>query len=309
MKKKVIIIISLIIFILIVFNTQLMASLKAEISVSSVDVKCGEDVIITLRFDEYKDIKEGINAYKATLDYNKEIFEEVEQEKFVCKNNWERLKYNKQTGEFVAIKKSGTNTPEDVVNITLKVKQDAKATVTDIKIKDIVASEGEKDIQIKETKVDINVIEDQEEKPEEPKVEKIRSDKYVIADNEIARILPETTVEEFKQNVTLENVTTEPKMVFTDEQGNILDDSSLVATGTKLKVGNNLRFTLIVIGDVDGNSKINLNDLAKMKLHIIDKEFLSGIKLKAADIDGNNLVTINDLAKIKLILIDKSESN
>ncbi|MCI8459979.1 MAG: hypothetical protein HFE81_01150, partial [Bacilli bacterium] len=138
---------------------------------------------------------------------------------------------------------------------------------------------------------------------------KIRSDKYVIADNEIARILPETTVEEFKQNVTLENVTTEPKMVFTDEQGNILDDSSLVATGTKLKVGNNLRFTLIVIGDVDGNSKINLNDLAKMKLHIIDKEFLSGIKLKAADIDGNNLVTINDLAKIKLILIDKSESN
>ena len=124
MKKNVIIIAVLIILIIVVCNVNLMASLNAQVSSSLTSVKGNDELVVTLRFDEYKDIKEGINAYKATLDYNKDIFEEVEQEKFVCKNNWERLKYNKQTGEFVAIKKSGTNTPEDVVNITLKVKQD-----------------------------------------------------------------------------------------------------------------------------------------------------------------------------------------
>lgn len=309
MKKKLIVIALLVVLIIIVFNVNLMASLKAKISSSSINVKEGEEINITLRFEEYKDIKEGINAYKATLDYDKNIFEEVEQDRFICKNNWEKLKYNKQTGEFVAIKKSGTKAPEDVVNVKLKVKQDVKATTTDVKIKNITASEGEKDIQIDETKISINIIEDQEEKPEEPKVEKIISDKYTIETDVITRILPETTVGQFKQNVTVENVTTEPKMVFTDSEGNILDDNSLIVTGTKLKVGNNLEYILIVIGDINGNSKIDIKDLAKMKLHIIDKELLEGIELKAADIDGNNLVTINDLAKMKLILIDKLELN
>ena len=165
MKKKVMIrlfiIVGLLISILLVVNIRSMASLKALIISPTKDLKGGQEVTITLKFDEYKEIKEGINAYKAILEYSDEIFEEVGQEKFICQNDWENLKYNKQTKEFVAIKKAGTNTPEDVVTITLKVKEGAKATTTDIKIKDIVTSEGEKDIPIEETKITINIIEEQ----------------------------------------------------------------------------------------------------------------------------------------------------
>lgn len=56
-------------------------------------------------------------------------------------------------------------------------------------------------------------------------------------------------------------------------------------------------------GDVDGDGKITVNDLAKIKLHCIEKELLTGDRLKAADIDGDGKVTVNDIAQIKLVLI------
>lgn len=96
-------------------------------------------------------------------------------------------------------------------------------------------------------------------------------------------------------------------MIFTDESGNVLQDDSLIKTGTKLKVGSTLQFTLVVIGDIDGDSEITVRDLAKMKLHLIEKELLTGKELKAADIDEDKDITVRDLARMKLILIDLLE--
>ena len=132
----------------------------------------------------------------------------------------------------------------------------------------------------------------------------ITSNKYTITENYIERILPNTTVTEFKTNVTLENVTTEPQIVFTDEQGKTLEENAIVTTGTKIKVGKTLQYTLSVIGDLDSDGKITINDMAKLKLHLIEEQLLEGTKLKSADIDNDGEITINDLAQMKLILID-----
>ena len=171
-------------------------------------------------------------------------------------------------------------------------------------ITDIVTSEGEKDINIVEIKTTINIIEDQTEKPEEPKQEKITSNKYTITENHIERILPNTSVAQFKANVTLENVTTQPQIVFTSEEGTLLAEDEIVTTGTKIKVGKTLQYTLSVIGDIDSDGKITINDLAKLKLHLIEKQLLEGIKLKSADINNDGKITLDDLAQMKLILID-----
>lgn len=303
--------------ILITINVQASNSLKAVMQSSKNELKKTEEVEITLKLDEYQNIKDGINAYKATLEYDETIFEEVLQSNFTCKNNWEMLKYNKDTKEFVAIKKAGSTTPEVVASITLKVKEEVEPKVTEVKTKDIVTSDGKNDINVDETKVEINIIKEQDTKPEEPDVpvepdeptkpEKITSEKYNIEEGYISRIVPKTTVAEFKQNVVLENVTTNPQMVFTDENGNALQESDQIRTGTKLKVGKTLQFILIVIGDIDKTSEIEINDLAQMKLHLIGKEKLTGIELKAADIDGDNEITINDLAQMKLVLINLLE--
>lgn len=304
MGKKIGIIIVLIILMLLANNVLATADMTAQTTASTNELKGGQEVTITLRFDKYQQIRKGLNAYQATLEYDKNIFEEVKQEDFKCLSGWEKLQYNQATGEFVAIKKVGSKTPEDIVSITLRTKQEAKATTTDIKVKDIVTSEGEKDIFIVETNATINIIEDQTEKPEEPKQEKITSNKYTILGDYIDRILPNTSVAQFKENVTLENVTTEPKIVFTSHEGMPLAEDEIITTGTKIKVGKTLQYTLVVIGDIDSDGKITINDIAKLKLHIIEEQLLEGIKLKSADIDNDGQVTINDLAQMKLILID-----
>lgn len=290
--------------ILITIKVQASDGLKASVQSSKNEIKKTEEIVITLKLDEYQNIKNGINAYKATLEYDEDIFEEVLEKDFESKNNWEMLKYNKDTKELVAIKKAGSTVPEEVAEVKLKAKEEIEPKTTEIKVKDIVTSDGKKDIEVEEAKVAVNVIKEQEEKPEEPeKPEKITSQKYRIEKDYIERIAPKTTVAKFKQNVTLENVTTNPQMVFTDENGNELQDNSFITTGTKLKVGSSLQFTLIVIGDIDRNSEITINCLARIKLHLIGSELLTGIELKAADMDDDKEITINDLAQMKLFLI------
>ncbi len=59
-----------------------------------------------------------------------------------------------------------------------------------------------------------------------------------------------------------------------------------------------------IIGDVDGDGEITVNDLAKLKLHLIGKEILTNSNsLRTADTDRDGEITINDLARLKLNLI------
>ncbi len=303
-KKIIISMIILIVSLLLTYNLVTADTIKLEAKVSSTEteIKGQQELTITFSLDKYNEIEKGINAYKATLVYDKNIFEEVLEKDFKSQNYWEQLKYNKETGEFVAIKKAGSISPEDIVKIDLKAKKDLKAGKTEIKITDVVSSEGKADIQINEAKVEIDIIEDQEEIPDVPenpdKPDKITSNKYKIEQNYILRILPETTIKQFKENVTTDN-----EIVFIDEYGNTMTDNEIISTGVKIKVGKTLQYTLIVIGDIDKDTKITINDIAKLKLHLIESEILTGIELKAGYIDNDDEVTINDLAQLKLILI------
>ena len=92
-----------------------------------------------------------------------------------------------------------------------------------------------------------------------------------------------------------------------DKTGNVLGNDAVLATGMTLKVGDKLQFTLVVTGDIDGNGELGITDLAKLKLHYIEQELLTGIALKSADVDGNGEITITDLAQLKLALIGLME--
>ena len=86
-----------------------------------------------------------------------------------------------------------------------------------------------------------------------------------------------------------------------------MQEDDLITTSSKVKVGNNLEYTLIVNGDMDEDGEITVNDIAKMKLHLLKKTLLEGNPLKAANIDEEEGVEINDLARLKLILIGLRE--
>ena len=74
MKKKIIMVIGFMILILLASNLLAAGNLTANLGNSVNELKGGETLTITLRFDEYQQIKNGLNAYQATLEYNKNIF-------------------------------------------------------------------------------------------------------------------------------------------------------------------------------------------------------------------------------------------
>ena len=45
----------------------------------------------------------------------------------------------------------------------------------------------------------------------------------------------------------------------------------------KLKVGDSLEFSLVVIGDINEDGKITVTDLAQLKFHYVEKIILQGI--------------------------------
>ena len=303
--KKYMYLIGLIIFCSIATTVLAIATtdnIEAKLIASKEELEAGEEVVVTLKFDKYNEIIKGINAFKATLQYDEEIFEKVAQSNFTTQNDWEELKYNAETKELVAIKKAGSKKEEDILQLKLKVKNEVEPKKTDIEIIEIVTSEGKEDLFMEPATIHVDIIKEQTTLPEEP--DKITSKKYKIENGYIERILPKTTVAEFKQNVT-----TNQEIVFIDEIGNTLNESDFISTGIKIKVGNTLNYTLVVIGDIDRDTQITINDLAQEKLHLIDYKTLTGIELKAADVDGDGDVTINDIAQMKLILIDLFKLN
>ena len=142
-------------------SVQAASGITAILENEKIESKSGDEVVVTLRLDNYEEINKGVNVYKATLDYDKNVFEEVSQSNFQTQNNWEELKFNKDTGEFIAIKRIGSKAQEEIVKIKLKVKDNAHAGKGDILIKDIVISEGKEDKILEESKSTIDIIQDQ----------------------------------------------------------------------------------------------------------------------------------------------------
>ncbi len=145
---------------------------------------------------------------------------------------------------------------------------------------------------------------------DKPDTSDVKSDKYKVESECISGITANITVSEFKENIECGQ-----QFELIDKDGKKLDNNSIITTETIVKLADGKQYTLIVNGDLDCDGQITINDLAKMKLHIIQIENLTGNKLKSANMDSDTEITINDLAQIKLILIgfkykkDKNEKN
>ncbi|MCI8273738.1 MAG: hypothetical protein HFJ55_06635 [Clostridia bacterium] len=157
--RKVVSIIITIIF-LILTSTISYADTNVDWTLSSETQKLYEEetIVLTLKMEKLESISKGVNAYKAKLQYDENIFEEVRQEDFKSLNKWDKLKYNPSTKEFVAISVEGVTNKQEIIDVTLKVKKGAKAGKTSISVTDIVCSEGKKDIEGTQVSKEVEII-------------------------------------------------------------------------------------------------------------------------------------------------------
>ena len=170
-KRKFISVLSVLILSLSCMVVQAASGIKTTVEQDKTEVKAGETLTLTMRLDDYQKIDKGVNAYKATLQYNRDVFEEVEQSDFQSLNDWERLRFNPKTGELVAIKRAGSKTAEAVMTVTLTVKKDIKAGVEEVTLQEVVTSEGKVDIKGSNAGAQVDIIEKQDDPKDNPKGE------------------------------------------------------------------------------------------------------------------------------------------
>lgn len=143
----------------------------------------------------------------------------------------------------------------------------------------------------------VNVV----EVPIKIEVNKDSENTYIINEDEeiICNIQPETTVKEFRETIT----TNSEKFEIYDVQGNLMKDSDIIGTSMILKLDRELSYTLIVVGDLNGDGKVTAVDLSKMKLRLTGLTTLSEYFERAADINNNGSLTALDLSLLKQILV------
>ena len=109
-------------------------------------------------------------------------------------------------------------------------------------------------------------------------------------------ISPKTTV-----STLISNVNGGVKTV-TDKNGNVLSNSSYVNTGNKLKIvinNNTYTYDLSVLGNVNSDNNIDINDVMKVATHSIKGgKLTTQLELYSADVTKDGKININDVMKI-----------
>ena len=126
--------------------------------------------------------------------------------------------------------------------------------------------------------------------------EPIISTIYKIKGNDIYNVTHDTTVKNFKKNVTV----MADNIEFYNESNKKLDENELITNGTTIKLTDESLYTIIVRGDTNCDGKISLVDLSKIVAHYGDENRygLTGYILKAADMNFDEKITLTDVSQI-----------
>ena len=89
------------------------------------------------------------------------------------------------------------------------------------------------------------------------------------------------------------------------KEGKKLDENEIVSTNSQLVISSEIKYELIVIGDVDGNGESNIKDIMSINKHRLEKLKLTGVYLQAGDVNGDGKVDIKDIMKINKYRLGK----
>ena len=123
----------------------------------------------------------------------------------------------------------------------------------------------------------------------------VTSEEYLINEDDIKKIVMETTITDF-----IENMNIREEYTILDQEGKVVSEDEIVKTGMKLKLESGKEYDLIVRGDINGDGKVSLIDLSKLILHYNGMKgfMLDGIPYKAADMNYDDKVSLIDVSQM-----------
>lgn len=148
------------IFLFVLCITNAAYATTININTENKEVKPGDIVTVKISVNDI-DLEGGINVIQGKLKYDKDIFEKVESKDITSINEWS-MAYNDENsdseGKFVILKlASGVKENQDMIEINLKVKEDAVYGKTDIELEELCTTDNENIITMDDSKVDVKV--------------------------------------------------------------------------------------------------------------------------------------------------------
>lgn len=155
MKQRKIMLIIITAIILLTINSikTYATSYTLNASIDKNEYKLQDKVNVKVSLENVENINE-IYGVIGKIEYDKEVFEDDISN---IVTEWNDVKYNKDTGEFVVIRNSTIEAKKEIFEIELKIKENAKLGNTNISIKNVYVSDSKNDIEVNETNISINV--------------------------------------------------------------------------------------------------------------------------------------------------------
>lgn len=123
---------------------------------------------------------------------------------------------------------------------------------------------------------------------------------YKIKDNVIVNVSGYTNKQEFAKKL---NNSLKYQIL---RNGQALGENDYVATGDTLKLENGKEFDISVTGDLNGDGKVNITDVIRLRKYILTRSNLNKIQLLAADTNlDEKAISVSDLIKLRLIVLSR----
>ncbi len=158
------------------------------------------------------------------------------------------------------------------------------------------------------TSFDVNIVDPNSDIPTPPSEELteiiIKEDSIYHSENKyIYGVGTEVTVSDLLLNFENNN------LIVYDSEGNLLKEDSFVGTGSRISLMKNEteidNLKVIVMGDVDGNGKIDTTDYLRIKMYFLESFDVTDAFYLSGDVDSNGIIESTDYMRIKLMFLQK----
>ncbi len=155
MNSKKVLLVILMIFAMVMSITNFVYADSCEVAVSmnkKTNYAKGETVELTISLNNI-DSENGIYELKGNLEYDEDIFEKIKTDdegntnQITSLNGWEDVTFNSETNEFALRTTTPTKSTQDIMKISLKLKENVEEDSSIIMLNNLVASNGQDDIK------------------------------------------------------------------------------------------------------------------------------------------------------------------
>lgn len=222
---------------------------QIEINTDKNNIENGQEIEISIKIPSQEN---SIYTYSGEIQYDKEIFETIDNSNFTTSNSWENLQYNQENGQFIITNK-GSKGNEEILKIKLKSKSNQQNKNTKINIKNLKTvneAQNEEIISLENQTIDINIKNSQNDNKQPDKEDENTNNNKPSDNNSNEDKKEDNTINDNKDPNTSNNETQENQKnnneTSTKNESN-QEEKDSIASGRLPYAGDNSNILLFII--------------------------------------------------------------